>query len=56
MIAEDFTDECRFVKVCVTEVRRACEQKFELCLVMLLAHKGGFVEHPDDRGATQALG
>jgi lysozyme family protein len=25
-------------------------QNFDLCLVMLLAHEGGFVDHPDGPG------
>ena len=31
-------------------------QNFDLCLVMLLAHEGGFSAHPDDPGGLTNLG
>ena len=31
-------------------------QNFDLCLVMLLAHEGGYVNHPSDPGGMTNLG
>ncbi|XDZ70297.1 glycosyl hydrolase 108 family protein [Alphaproteobacteria bacterium LSUCC0744] len=31
-------------------------QNFDNCMIMLLAHEGGFVDHPDDPGGMTNLG
>ena len=31
-------------------------QNFDTCMTMLLAHEGGFVDHPDDPGGMTNLG